>query len=247
VAADGSGRVLGEEAGVVLATSRGEMFWRVAQENIELGGCDDGNGGAETAPQGSISRAWLAPREGEGRQKVVDPGDFTKNPVGDLQHAVELAGSIGPYLFIHEETYSYGCGAHGNTTAAFLVWDAEEGKQAELLAEMPNQSKLGRKAEQVLNEADGTPEEAASEGELPALVQIMPVYGPRGGLHVEGQFMRWACYACSDGLWGSYTRSAVLPTGWMPERFSPWVTPPISVREFLDKHPGFRLGGWSRR
>jgi hypothetical protein len=35
-----------------------------------------------------------------------------------------------------------------------------------------------------------------------------------------------ACRACSDGMWSTYTRSAVIPSGWFPERLAPFAAPP---------------------
>ncbi|MDI1432714.1 hypothetical protein [Polyangium sorediatum] len=241
----GDGRVLGEEPGIVIATSRGELAWREREAEVKLGGCEDGAPPANLEP-GTVTHVWLAPRDDQPRQVVVDPGDDGEG-VGELSHRVELLGSVGPYLFVHEDVYVNACGAHGNTSATFKLWDAEAGKEIDLLRNLPNREALARRAEPLLDEGDMDPEEARQHEDLPDLVQILPVYGERGGLRVDAQFARADCYACSDGLWSGYTRSVIVPSEWTPERFAPWSTPPVAVVKFLQSRPGFALGGWSRR
>ncbi len=244
---DGSGRVLGEEPGVVITTSRGELVWHEREEEIVLGGCEEGGTRKEALEPGKVTHAWLSPREDQGRQIVVDPSGSEGEGVEELSHGVELLGSIGPYLFVHESVYIFACGAHGNATAGFHLWDAEAGRAVDLLPDLPNNAAIAQRAERMLDEGDMDPEEARKEENLPELVQIVPFYGERGGLRVDAQFMRGDCYACSDGAWSSYTRSVVLPSEWMPERFAPWSTPPVAVVKFLQSRSGFVLGGWSRR
>ncbi|MRG98084.1 hypothetical protein [Polyangium spumosum] len=241
----GDGQVLGEQSGVVLATSRGELVWREREQEVKLGGCE-GGAPEEALEPGKVTQAWLAPRDAQARQVVVDPSS-DGDGMAELSHGVELLGSVGPYLFVHESVYIFACGAHGNSVSSFTLWDAEAGKPLDLLLELPNKEALARRAEPMLDEGDQDPEEARKQEDLPELVQIMPVYGLRGGLRVDAQFMRGDCYACSDGLWSSYTRSAVLPSDGMPERFAPWSTPPVALVKFLQSRAGFVLGGWSRR
>ena len=241
----GDGRVLGEEPAVVIMTSRGELVWREREEDVKLGGCEEGTPGELLEP-GKVTHAWLAPRDDQPRQVVVDPSN-EGDGVEQLTHVVELLGSVGPYLFVHENVDLFACGPHGNSMASFHLWDAEAGKPLDLLLDLPNKLTLARRAEPMLDEGDMDPEEARKEEDLPELVQIQPVYGERGGLRVDAQFMRADCYACSDGLWSTYTRSVILPSEWMPERFAAWSTPPVAVVRFLQSRPGFSLGGWSRR
>ncbi|MDC3955704.1 hypothetical protein [Polyangium jinanense] len=238
------GRVLGEEPGIVIATSRGELVWREREAEVKLGGCEGGTPPENLEP-GTVTHAWLAPRDDQARQVIVDPGDDGAG-VGELSHHVELLGSVGPYLFVHEDVSVFSCGAHGNTVANFKLWDAEAGKEIDLMRHLPNKEALARRAEPMLDEGDMDPEEARKHEAIPDLVQIFPVYGERGGLRIDAQFARDDCYACSDGLWSGYTRSVILPSESMPERFAPWSTPPVAVVKFLQSHPGFTLRGWSR-
>ncbi|MDI1447075.1 hypothetical protein [Polyangium sp. 6x1] len=238
------GHVLGEEPGIVIATSRGELVWREREAEIKLTGCGEG-GPLESLGPGTVTHAWLGPRDDQARQVVVDPGE-DGDGAGELSHRVELLGSVGPYLFVREDVFIFACGAHGNTAASFKLWDAEAGKEIDLMHHLPNKDALARSAESLLDEGDRDPEEARQQEDVPELVQILPVHGERGGLRIDAQFARADCYVCSDGLWSGYTRSAIVPSEWMPERFAPWSTPPVAVVKFLQSHPGFALGGWSR-
>jgi len=241
--ADGSGRVMSEEPGTVIMTSHGEIVWHDEQVEITTAGCSFDE--TPVPPGfGTITRAWLEPRGGGTRQKVVDPGDFKDSEVKEIQHSVSLLGSVGPYLFVHEDSYTYACGAHGGVIASFLMWDVNAGAMIEMMSEMPGKEALAKSSVKLLNEATG---EEGSSDDLPELTQIMPTYAGRGAMHIDAQFTRFACYACSDGNWSSYTQSVRVPTEWMPPKLSAWVTPPVAVKEFLQAHPKFTLGGWSKK
>jgi len=251
LAADGSGRVTGEERGVVILTSRGELSWVEETREVKLAGCGDVEEEEEEAERppptvfpftGRLSAAYLLSRDGQGRQEVVDTSSYEGDTVQDLQHDVELLGSVGPYLFVHESTFIDACGLHGHTTASFLVWDAEAGKQVDLLTKLPRTKELALHAAKKLDE-----EEPEPEANAPDPVQVLPVYSARGGLRLDAQFARAACYACSDGLWTSYSRSAIVPSEWVPEVLAPWAMPPVSVVKFLQEHPRFVIRGWSSR
>ena len=45
---------------------------------------------------------------------------------------------MGSYLFIEESTHSFACGAHGNTSVSFLVWDLTAAHPVDLMAELPD-------------------------------------------------------------------------------------------------------------
>ncbi len=246
LAVDGPLKVLNEERGIIIATSKGEMKWKATEKEINLAGCGHGDGTAPVPSKGTITIASLVPVNGEGSQSIVDPTGAEGDDIEDLQHAAGLVGSIGPYLFIHESSYIYACGAHGGTTMAAMVWDAEQGKAVNVLAELPGKDALATKAKKILDEAGDGLGDADDEAK-PEPVILLPVYGDRGALRLDVQFAGWACYACSDGQWSSYTRSAAVPTEWIPERMRAWVMPPVVVKEFAEKNPEWRVRGWSRR
>jgi hypothetical protein len=64
-------------------------------------------------------------------------------------------------------------------------------------------------------------------------------------LHVDHSFSTFACYACGDGVWSSYTRSVNVPAHTLPERARPYSRAPEVVSAYLDAHPGDKIAGWS--
>lgn len=251
VAADGSGQVLGEEKEILIATSKGELVFHLEPQKIVLDGCDiEGGAPPPDTPkgEGTLMVAELRTTGGDVAQTVIGAAYSGSVDVGEMEHSVILLGSVGSVLFLHQRTYIYACGAHGMTMAEFSMWDAEAGKPIGMLADVPDKPGLGKKAVEKLGpDGDDDPSAPPEEKTLPDLVQIMPVYGPRGALRIDAQLTRWDCYACSDGLWTSYSRSVMVETNWIPERFAPFVTPPVSVKVFLERHPNFELGGYSKK
>lgn len=246
LAAEGSLQILGQQDGIVLATSQGELAWQAKEHEIDLSGCEHADGSPPEGRKGSVMTAHLLNKGGQIAQKIVDLNLAAENDVDDLQHHVNLVGSIGPYLFIHETSYVYACGAHGNEMDAAMVWDSESGKPIDLWAQLPNKDKLAEEAKRKLDSAEDAEPAADEDSAKPEPAQFIPVYGDRGALRLDAQFARWACYACGDHEWSSYTRSAVVSTNWMPEKMRNWVTPPVVVKEFLEAHQDWRLGGWTR-
>jgi len=247
LAADGALRVLEERDGIVLATTHGELTWQSDEKEIDLDGCEQLDGTPKAPTKGAVTVANLVDAKGHVVQKVVDTHNTEGGDVNELQHHVELLGTMGPFLFIHEQTYVYACGAHGGTMASAFAWDAEQGKTIDLMRALPSNEKLAREAKRKLDEVDDASDGADEDTEKPEPTQLVPVYGERGALRLDVQFTRSACYVCSDGLWSSYTRSALVPSEWIPEALKTWVIPPVVVKEFLEAHRTWRLGGWSRR
>lgn len=243
VSDDGSGHVIDERPGIWLNTSKGELVLHIETKQIELSGCSID----ETPPQrgqGTLSIVELRTPDGRTAQTLLGAG-FDEFDVNDLEHGAAVLGTIGSVVFLNEHTYVYACGAHGNTTAGFLAWDAEIGKAIDLLADVPNQAVLAKKANALIN-AEAGDDASVDDDVLPEIVQLLPVYSGRGVLRLDGQWMRSACYACSDGLWSSYSRSAILETGFLPPRFASYAVPTVSIKVFLETHPGFEMGGFSR-
>lgn len=249
LAAEGGLRILRQFDGATIVTSHGELTWKTQEKELKLNGCAQADGSPRTPSKGVIMSATLVKSNGQVAQKVVeaDDGGFGPNPdIDELGHFVTLTGSIGPYLFIREGSYAYTCGVHGNATAASMVWDANAGKPIDFLPELADAKKLVDTAQKKLDEIDqeqGGPENT----DEPAFARFIPVYSEHGALRIDVQFVRWACYACSDGQWSSYTRSAIVPTNWFPERMKTWAIPPVVVKDFAKAHPDWQIGGWSKR
>lgn len=237
----GDGRVLRAELGIVIATRRGVWSWEEAEEEVATVPCDLGNGPEGERGEGKATRAAVVLRGGDERQEVITPPDG--GDANEIGHDVEVLASVGPHLFIRESTYVYACGAHGSSGAEFHVWDIERGAKLALLEDVPDLTSLQRAAAAALDEGAG---EGDAEGrDLPELVMLTPAYRPGGRLRWDAQLTRWDCYACSDGLWSSYTRSAVVPTTFRSGRFAPWANLPSGVMRFLAQRRDLALGGWS--
>jgi hypothetical protein len=240
---DGSGHVIDERPGIWIHTSKGELGLVLETKQIALSGCSID----ETPPQrgqGTLTIVELRSPDGRAEQTLLGAG-FDEFDVNDLEHGAEVLGTIGSVVFLNEHTYVYACGAHGNTTAGFFAWDAELGKAIDLFAAVPNQDVLSKKANALINAESGD-DASVDDDVLPTIVQLLPVYSARGALRLDAQWMRSACYACSDGLWSSYSRSAILETGFLHPRFASYAVPPVSIKVFLEAHPGFEMGGFSR-
>ncbi|WP_437991037.1 hypothetical protein [Sorangium sp. So ce145] len=238
------GAVIREEPGIVVATGRGEWRWEVREVKVETSACEFGPEETHEPGEGTANRAELVLRGTGARQQVIAPPDADGSNV--IQHEAEVIGSVGPYLFIEERTYSYACGAHGFVGVEFTVWDADKGAIVNLLAEVSGVPALQGEAEALLDEDEADPEAARQEENAPELVQIAPAYDARGALRVTAKLARSACYACGDGAWSSYTRSAVVPAKKAPARLAAWVPPPPGMQSFLAAHPDLNVGGWSR-
>lgn len=238
------GAVIGEEPGIVVATRSGVWRWEARAKEVETEACDLWDGDVREPGEGTATDAELVLRGGGERQVVIAAPDHDEGNV--FQHSAGVIGSVGGYLFIEERTYSDHCGAHGSEGAAFMVWDVERGAAVDLLAEVAGVPSLRRAAEATLEAQEEDPEGGWREGEPMQLVKLAPAYDARGALRLTAQFVRSACYACSDGAWSSYSRSAMVPLPRSPARLAAWSEPPPAVQAFLAQTPGVKLGGWSR-
>ncbi|WP_437732775.1 hypothetical protein [Sorangium sp. So ce1335] len=236
------GAVLREEPGIVVATRRGAWRWEARAKEVETAPCELWDGDTRAPGEGTATDAELVLHGGGERQAVISAPDQGESNV--FQHSAAVIGSVGPYLFIEERTYSDLCGAHGSESAAFTVWDAERGAVVDLVAEVSGVPSLQRAAEAMFDEED--PDAERREQDPPQLVKVAPVYDARGALRLTAQLARSVCYACSDGAWSSYSRSATVPIPRGPGRLAAWVAPPPAVQAFLTQTPGVKLGGWSR-
>lgn len=228
-------------AGIQIAAQGGTWAWTTRAEQVPTRPCDFDPTHAP-AQRGQVTRAALVRTSGAGaaEQLVVTPPTITD--ANEVDHSVTLLFSLGPLLFIEEKTYEYSCGAHGGVSSSFLVWDANEGKTVNVLDRLPNEPALLKKAEPEL-EADGAEAGGPLRHDSPQITELLPVF--RGGqLRFEAQITTVSCYACSDGLWSSYTRSVRLETE-PPAVVAPWIAVPPTVVTFARDHKDLTIGGWS--
>jgi hypothetical protein len=244
---DGAGHETETLDGIFVATGAGAWQWREEPRAVTTTPCEryDDEGGllpSEPTAPGEATRATLVHVASGAEQVVVDP-DASMEGAADVEHGVELAASVGPYLFVRESTYAYTCGAHGNTGVSVKLWDAVEGTSISLPDDLGSLEGPRNKAIEALSDEDDDifP---ANESTV-TLTELVPTFGRDGALGLGLQFTAQTCYACTRGGWSSYTKSAVAPAEAMPSLLVPFARPPEAVRAFAASHPDLQLGGWS--
>jgi hypothetical protein len=165
--------------------------------------------------------------------------------VAELDQSVTVLGSVGPYVFVHESTQSYSCGAHGGTGMRFVVWDLLKHAPAK----WEESFAPGAEVEAVAREALARDPEAImlwNDAEAPEieLTRVTPRW-TLDGLALDAQFTTFACYACSDGAWSSYSRSTQVPLRGLPAALGPWADVPSAIAKLAAAHADVTMRGWS--
>lgn len=246
-------RVAAQAAGVIVAAGDALWLWRERTTQQPLYSCRDqevwGNETELLAPSGwtTVTESSVVRLGTDEEIVVVDPD----KPVGaeELEQHVTLLGSVGPYLFVVEETEGYYCGVHGATERDFTLWDLA----AELEIDPPDE---------VFTEAERTALDAAERGHARALLAtedelklsspledvVLRALIPQtahGDVGFEYVFTADTCYACGDGEWSDYMIAAQVPATSVPTLFRAYVTAPGEVLALVRREPGLRVGGWS--
>ncbi len=233
--------------GVLIAA--GSDVWRLELETtaVTLYECDwQGDDGPRGKTVGT-KPALRATLERLGRGTKVEVSAAPLDEVADIDHRIAAVASVGPYLFLVEHVWTYSCGAHGHVEVRSMAFDVRAQAALEPLTDADGDavSRSARGEALRMFAAD----DQAGFGELRAedvvLTRLLPRWTGEGLLEVGARFTAPACYACSDGLWSSYTRSADVALGFVPERLAPYARAPFSVASFEEAHPGERVAGWS--
>lgn len=239
---DEEGRVLERLDGIHIAVDGAEWGWQkervTVRTQVDDEGCviDD-----EVESESFVTRASLVRADGESTQVIVAP-PMPTDEASDYEHVVTLVRSVGPLLFVRQATYVYGCGAHGNLGAQAFVWDARQNAEVELAHEIANLEALRSEATRMLEASDDA---MPTEEDEVGLAELLPRFAPDGGLELSLRFTGFACYACSDEDWSSYTKSVFLNAPSLPATLAPFAEVPAGVRTFLAEHPELELGGFS--
>jgi hypothetical protein len=234
----GGYREIAETAGVLVGAGDAVWRWEERAEKVTTTPCKDGNplpAGAGEATR--ITGARLGSAE---RVDIVKPPRSID--ANELRLTATPVGSVGPYLFVREEQYMYGCGAHGMTGVTLSVWDLAGRASRDALAPEELQKAQGSEraeARQKLAQEEEVALDAVN------FVAAVPRYTRRGTLEVDYAFTTFACYACGDGAWGSYTRATAVQARALPARLRAYERAPAAVGAFLAAHPDRALGGWS--
>lgn len=160
--------------------------------------------------------------------------------------SASIVSTIGPYLFLESYGYSYGCGAaHGNGWVSYEMIDATASARVVVEPLTPSETDGIKTAETAVVLS----RELANDGSVfnpgsYTVTELRVRWQADGKLVTEAQLTWDACYACSDGLWGSYTRSARVRTQ-VPASLQPYTTTAAPVLAWWATHPPGDNGGWS--
>jgi hypothetical protein len=236
------------EDGAVLSRTDGIRIWAagtawrcdVSVERVTTSPCQEGP--QQPAQEGRGVRVRLVPEDASRAPlEIVRP--FPADQANDVQQSARLLASVGPYVFVEESTYTYTCGAHGNTGVSFAVWDLDEGRAVDMLADLPDRGHLLAEGKSAI---DARPNaiDFSRPSDPPALTELLPRIGPHGQLDATALVTVASCYACTEGGWSSYTVSTQVPVT-LPWRLRGVGAPPRAIGVFVDGHPGLTVGGYS--
>lgn len=224
----------------VISTAGETWEWNTDQEPVETAACPDGTWLASDDVSYRTRAGFTA-----GARTVAVADTFTpvdaQDAVGTFRHHVTLIGIVGSWALISESEWGYSCGAHPSEAHAFSVWDLEKGSRVNWMDRVPHVERLRRTAITKLLEDEAFIEMGeAHETELTAL---RLQFDPERGLSLRYQFTAPTCYACSDGMWSSYTRS--VDVDGEPMALPQQAPLPASVRQWLAEHPQIGVRGYS--
>ncbi|HEX8692222.1 MAG TPA: hypothetical protein VF746_07380 [Longimicrobium sp.] len=256
---DGEGREVARRPGVLVAAGGGLWAWREEKERTKGIDCDclreteftddEQASYRRCTREADVAVVDLVDLLGGRRVRVLDTmsGADTLGIEPPEQSSAPLAG-VGPFLFTESDSYTYSCGAHGFHGVDAEVYDLLLGARVEMMDSVEAEAATAREGADAIRRM--IEEDADLEDPRPVevvdLTEVEARWTPAGKLEVAYQFTTGACYACGDGLAGSYTRSAVIPAKVLPKRLAEWTTAPEAVRRYWQSAPPGARSGWSR-
>jgi hypothetical protein len=239
--------VLADDGSVVSRTDGIRIWaagtqWRteVSVERVSTSPCEEGP--PQPAQEGRGVRVRLVPEDtAKGPIEIVTP--FPGDQANDVQQSARLLASVGPYVFVEDSTYTYTCGAHGNTGVSFAVWNLDEGRSVDMLSDLPDRQHLLAAGKSAID-AKPNAIDFSRPSDPPAITELLPRMGPHGQLEATALVTVASCYACTEGGWSSYTVSTQVPAT-LPWRLRAVGTPPRAVSAFADAHRDLTVGGYS--
>jgi hypothetical protein len=244
-----TGREIAREPGIVIVAAGKKWRAEKQQHAVALASCKEmfaAQGIDNDFEDGEIqeahtSRLVFRSDAGPDEQQLTafDREEDLVGTVGAFDADDEITGSVGPFVFVKRTTYSFACGAHGSTTVESLVWDLEHGVPVNLAGELPVDPSLATEARAELGD------EVFDLGEEPELTELVPRLTDDGRIVLDRQLTMGACYACSDGRWSSYSRSAILERASLPASLAAEAEVPVGVLAFRGTHPDLALAGFS--
>ncbi|MCA9609382.1 MAG: hypothetical protein KC619_27465 [Myxococcales bacterium] len=213
----------------------GEALWQMTIEDVPIGLYDE-EPDEEGAPPdservGEVHRVVLRDLVDDARMVAVEAP--TPGVVHEVEHEIRLEGSVGPYLFFVERLSVTAFGAHGAEEMRAVVWDLSAAAPADVATDR----ELARWEPEATRRARALPE--VEEDASVSFVAFHPRWSPEG-LAVELQVSAETCYACGDGEWSDYTRSARIALPEPPERLA--IPLPAWAREAATRDGGTLMG-----
>jgi hypothetical protein len=247
----GGPRLVAVKPGIVIAAQGGLWRWSPATVTAPaLLDCGTMGPSAVHANDASLVEARLERLDGSLPRQVVVPAPREGAALAnEYSHSVMLEGSVGPYLFVTDQAYVYDCGAHGNVAAGFRVWNAERARIEDIRAGLPARERR-RLAVQVHRALEGRfgPEPTDVEHRVEARSvrpsRLAPLIDATGRLALQHAYYTDTCYACGDGEWDSYARSARVASAVLPRSLRSFAQVP-EIGWLQQRMPGLRVHGVS--
>jgi hypothetical protein len=249
---DGSGRVVAERPGIYVAGGGTVWAWTPGMKKGRWIDCEclrnaefaeDSATTAQCRQDAEVRVADLVDVAG-GRRIEVLTGESDDAISPPEQRATPLTG-VGPYLFVEFFHDIYACGAHGFGGASPGVYDLRTGEQVVLIDTVNAAPYVLREGEVARAALAAEEEDTTVEVGPVDLTEVEVRWTPEGELKVAYQFTISACYACSDGEFGSYSRSESVPAREVIPALQPYLRAPEAVRRYWAQSPPGERAGWS--
>jgi hypothetical protein len=234
------GESLSQREGIRIGASGTEWTCEVSVVPIPTRDCEEGP--ERSAQDGRGVRVRLVPSDrSRSALEIVSPS--SGDEVNEIQQSARLLASIGPYVFVEESTFTYTCGAHGNTGVSFAVWNLDDGRPVDLISELPDREHLLASGKSAIDAMPDAIDFSRPE-EPPVITELLPRVGAHGRLEATALVTVASCYACTAGGWSSYTVSTQVPVP-LPWRLRGLGDAPRAVGLFAGAHPALTVGGYS--
>ena len=218
--------------------------WRVVRQTarFELTDCDfDDEMHTEAETQHDETEVLLVRRAGHPDLMIGHPPE--DGVYNSYDGRSVLIGVVGQHLMFEEHTGGYSCGAHGGSSAELRVVDLETHRVRTSLFTPGDAATLAparARAFAALREIDA---DRIEHPDLLRPVSLRIDYTPAEPT-VQVLLSAPSCYACGDGIWGSYT-SSIPVEAQAPELIAPTLrAPPLPLRQWVEAHE-MTLLGWS--
>jgi hypothetical protein len=186
----------------------------------------------------------LSLAEASGASTILVPMSEQKESDYQLTQGAAITGNVGPYVFVRNDVYYFGCGAaHPSFAASAFIWDTKNAKKLEVTA--PQAA------------IDKATAELAGRGfadALPKLAEVIPRFDGQGHLSLTWRFEKDASHAEADGKGSDYSISAFIESkdldAPLPPELAALADPPASIAAYLAANPNAAqynpIIGWSR-